>query len=86
MYQTIIVFSHCQINTCVYFVITAVNVIFPEHGSLSSASVGSVGEQFTEIFIKQPDNVGLVLGFLEEYDFHVRWPAVKLLTSLLANK
>lgn len=46
----------------------------------------NVGEQFTEIFIKQPDNVGLVLGFLEEYDFQVRWPAVKLLTSLLANK
>lgn len=62
------------------------SVMLSEHASLSPASVGSVGEQFTEIFIKQPDNVGLVLGFLEEYDFHVRWPAVKLLTSLLANK
>jgi len=69
-----------------YFVITAVNVILSEHASLSPASVGSVGEQFTEIFIKQPDNVVLVLGFLEEYDFHVRWPAVKLVTALLANK
>lgn len=57
-----------------------------EHTSLSPAAVGSVGEQFTEIFIKQPDNVVLVLGFLEEYDFHVRWPAVKLVTALLANK
>lgn len=57
-----------------------------EQTRLSSASVGSVGEQFTEIFIKKPDNVGLVLGFLEEYDFHVRWPAVRLLTSLLANR
>lgn len=75
-----------------YALDTLCNVTAPEsfedeeHASLSPASVGSVGEQFTEIFIKQPDNVGLVLGFLEEYDFHVRWPAVKLLTSLLANK
>ncbi|XP_049802866.1 general vesicular transport factor p115 [Schistocerca nitens] len=57
-----------------------------EHINLNSALVATIGEQFTEIFIKQPDNVGLVLGFLEEYDFHVRWPAVKLLTNLLANK
>jgi hypothetical protein len=69
-----------------YFVITAINVLLPEHANLSPTSMGSVGEQFTEIFIKQTDNVVLVLGFLEEYDFHVRWPAVKLLTALLANK
>lgn len=46
----------------------------------------NLGEQFTEMFVKNPHNVGLVLGFLEEYDFRVRWPAVKLLTSLLASK
>ncbi|CAH0395878.1 unnamed protein product [Bemisia tabaci] len=46
----------------------------------------NLGAQFTEIFIKQPDNVGLVLSFLEEYDFRVRWPAVKLLKSLLSSK
>ncbi|KAK4874155.1 hypothetical protein RN001_013515 [Aquatica leii] len=46
----------------------------------------NIGEQFTEIFIKNTDNVSLVLSFLEEYDFRVRWPAVKLLTSLLKNK
>lgn len=46
----------------------------------------NIGEQFTEMFIKTPENVSLVLGYLEEYDFRVRWPAVKLLTSLLANK
>jgi hypothetical protein len=69
-----------------YFVVTAINVILSEHASLSPASMGSVGEQFTEIFTKQPDNVVLVLGFLEDYDFHVRWPAVKLLTALLGHK
>ncbi|KAF5270697.1 hypothetical protein FQA39_LY01435 [Lamprigera yunnana] len=46
----------------------------------------NVGEQFTEMFIKTSDNVSLVLNFLEEYDFRVRWPAVKLITSLLNNK
>ncbi|KAK9885410.1 hypothetical protein WA026_010906 [Henosepilachna vigintioctopunctata] len=46
----------------------------------------NIGEQFTEMFIKNTENVALVLNFLEEYDFRVRWPAVKLLTSLLANK
>ncbi|XP_040823259.1 general vesicular transport factor p115 isoform X1 [Ochotona curzoniae] len=42
-----------------------------------------LGSQFTEIFIKQHENVTLLLSLLEEFDFHVRWPGVKLLTSLL---
>lgn len=45
-----------------------------------------IGEQFTEIFIKHPDSVGLILMFLEEFDFRVRWPALKLLTHLLGNR
>ncbi|KAL6264632.1 hypothetical protein P5V15_004733 [Pogonomyrmex californicus] len=45
-----------------------------------------IGEQFTEIFIKHPDSIKLVLVFLEEFDFRVRWPALKLLTHLLANR
>lgn len=46
----------------------------------------NIGEQFTEMFIKNADNVTTVLTFLEEIDFKVRWPAIKLLTSLLANR
>ncbi|KAG8515167.1 General vesicular transport factor p115 [Galemys pyrenaicus] len=42
-----------------------------------------LGSQFTEIFIKQQENVTLLLSLLEEFDFHVRWPGVRLLTSLL---
>lgn len=49
-------------------------------------SKNNIGEQFTEIFIKHSDSVGLVLAFLEEFDFRVRWPALKLLTYLLANR
>ncbi|XP_066089002.1 general vesicular transport factor p115 isoform X1 [Saccopteryx bilineata] len=44
-----------------------------------------LGSQFTEIFIKQQENVTLLLSLLEEFDFHVRWPGVKLLTSLLKH-
>ncbi|KAJ8683674.1 hypothetical protein QAD02_019466 [Eretmocerus hayati] len=46
----------------------------------------NIGEQFTEILIKDQDSVTQVLRFLEEYDFRVRWPALKLLSHLLANK
>lgn len=50
------------------------------------SSKNKIGEQFTEIFIKHSDSVGLVLAFLEDFDFRVRWPALKLLTHLLANR
>ncbi|XP_050512744.1 general vesicular transport factor p115 [Diabrotica virgifera virgifera] len=46
----------------------------------------NVGEQFTEMFLKNSENVTLILGFMEEYDFRVRWPAVRLMTSLVASK
>uniref|UniRef100_A0A4W4HHA6 General vesicular transport factor p115 n=1 Tax=Electrophorus electricus TaxID=8005 RepID=A0A4W4HHA6_ELEEL len=42
-----------------------------------------IGSQFTERFIQEPENVTLLLSLLEEFDFHVRWPGVKLLTALL---
>ncbi|KAK0159624.1 hypothetical protein PV327_010719 [Microctonus hyperodae] len=45
-----------------------------------------IGEQFTEIFIKQQDTVGLILSSLEDFDFRIRWPALKLLTNLVANR
>ncbi|KAJ7313284.1 hypothetical protein JRQ81_004570, partial [Phrynocephalus forsythii] len=45
-----------------------------------------LGSQFTEIFIKQHENVTLLLSYLEEFDFHVRWPGVKLLTVLLKQQ
>ncbi|XP_063074391.1 general vesicular transport factor p115 isoform X2 [Engraulis encrasicolus] len=45
-----------------------------------------VGAQFTEKFLQDPENITLLLTMLEEFDFHVRWPAVKLLTALLKNQ
>ncbi|NXO31937.1 USO1 factor, partial [Cisticola juncidis] len=52
----------------------------------SAKQVDDLGSQFTEIFIKQPENVTLLLTLVEEFDFHVRWPGVKLLTSLLKQQ
>ena len=46
----------------------------------------NVGEQFTEILIKTHESVSQVLRFLEEFDFRVRRPALKLLSNLLSNK
>ena len=38
------------------------------------------------MFVKTEDNVALLLSLLEEYEFHVRWPTVKLLSLLLKNR
>lgn len=46
----------------------------------------NVGEQFTEMFIKTAENVTLVMGYLEEYDFRVRRSAIQLITVLITNK
>uniref|UniRef100_A0A5F8H7W2 General vesicular transport factor p115 n=1 Tax=Monodelphis domestica TaxID=13616 RepID=A0A5F8H7W2_MONDO len=52
----------------------------------SSKQSDDLGSQFTEIFIKQQENVTLLLSLLEEFDFHVRWPGVRLLTTLLKQQ
>ncbi|XP_063537354.1 general vesicular transport factor p115 isoform X2 [Cydia strobilella] len=46
----------------------------------------NIGEQFTEMFIKDHHNIQLVLDLLDEFDFRVRLSAVQLLTSLLTNR
>ncbi|KAM9857260.1 general vesicular transport factor p115 isoform 1-T1 [Aulostomus maculatus] len=45
-----------------------------------------LGAQFTEAFIQDSEHITLLLTLLEEFDFHVRWPGVKLLTALLKNQ
>ncbi|KAK5899088.1 hypothetical protein CesoFtcFv8_008602 [Champsocephalus esox] len=45
-----------------------------------------LGAQFTEQFIQDHEHITLILSLLEEFDFHVRWPGVKLLTALLKNQ
>lgn len=45
-----------------------------------------MGLQFTEIFVKDQQNVVLLLDILGETDFHVRFNAIELLKVLLRNK
>ncbi|XP_033123088.1 general vesicular transport factor p115-like [Anneissia japonica] len=56
------------------------------NGEVKKADESHIGEQFTEIFIKKPENVTLILDLLVEFDFKVRWPAVKLLTALTVHR
>uniref|UniRef100_T1JUH9 Vesicle tethering protein Uso1/P115-like head domain-containing protein n=2 Tax=Tetranychus urticae TaxID=32264 RepID=T1JUH9_TETUR len=38
------------------------------------------------MFAKKTKNISLVIELIEEYDFKIRWPALKLITNLLRNK
>ncbi|KAM4603985.1 general vesicular transport factor p115 [Polymixia lowei] len=60
------------------------NVPVPDENAQKQAD--DLGAQFTEKFIQDSENVTLLLTLLEEFDFHVRWPGVKLLTALLKNQ
>ncbi|VUZ50236.1 unnamed protein product [Hymenolepis diminuta] len=44
-----------------------------------------LGKQFTEIFVKDPENVQLVLSFLSSYDMHLRRQTIQLLILMLQN-
>uniref|UniRef100_UPI003AAF40A8 general vesicular transport factor p115 isoform X1 n=1 Tax=Centroberyx gerrardi TaxID=166262 RepID=UPI003AAF40A8 len=60
------------------------NVSMPDENAQKQAD--DLGAQFTDKFIQDSENVTLLLTLLEEFDFHVRWPGVKLLTALLKNQ
>uniref|UniRef100_UPI0037E84409 general vesicular transport factor p115 isoform X2 n=1 Tax=Semicossyphus pulcher TaxID=241346 RepID=UPI0037E84409 len=57
-----------------------------EQDETAQKQADDLGAQFTETFIQDPEHVTLLLTLLEEFDFHVRWPGVKLLTALLKNQ
>ncbi|XP_075158337.1 general vesicular transport factor p115 [Haematobia irritans] len=77
----------CEIIS--YALDTLCNIVaseeFEEEADNPTVSV-NVGEQFTEMFIKNPEHVSCVMGYLEEYDFRVRRAAIQLLTTLIQNK
>ncbi|XP_051801555.1 general vesicular transport factor p115 isoform X4 [Acanthochromis polyacanthus] len=60
------------------------NVSMPDENAQKQAD--DLGAQFTDKFIQDPEHITLLLTLLEEFDFHVRWPGVKLLTALLKNQ
>ncbi|XP_039664922.1 general vesicular transport factor p115 isoform X6 [Perca fluviatilis] len=57
-----------------------------EQDEAAQKQADDLGAQFTEQFVQDPEHVTLLLALLEEFDFHVRWPGVKLLTALLKNQ
>ncbi|KAM9819215.1 general vesicular transport factor p115 isoform 4-T4 [Syngnathus typhle] len=57
-----------------------------EQDETAQKQADDLGAKFTEAFIQDPEHITLLLTMLEEFDFHVRWPAVKLLTALLRNQ
>ncbi|XP_061737012.1 general vesicular transport factor p115 isoform X3 [Nerophis ophidion] len=52
----------------------------------SQKQADDLGAKFTEAFIQNGEHITLLLTLLEEFDFHVRWPGVKLLTALLKSQ
>ncbi|TMW46982.1 hypothetical protein DOY81_007946 [Sarcophaga bullata] len=77
----------CEIVS--YALDTLCNIVtseeFDEEADNPEVSV-NVGEQFTEMFIKNSEHVTLIMGYLEEYDFRVRRASIQLLTTLIQNK
>nr|XP_045622193.1 general vesicular transport factor p115-like isoform X2 [Procambarus clarkii] len=77
-----------------YSLETLVNITSPEEypeeiedeGATLTGHASAVGEQFTEIFTKRQENIELLVNLLDEFDFKVRYPAVKLLINLLKNR
>merc|ERR1719402_589581 len=51
----------------------------------SREDITGVGEGFSEMFLKNKENITLLLNYMEEFDFKIRRPAVQLLTDLLTN-
>jgi len=62
------------------------NITSPELLDNEDAAAENVGEQFTEIVCKRSDNITLFLTIMEEYDFRIRLPVIRLLTNLLVNR
>ncbi|XP_037797564.1 general vesicular transport factor p115-like isoform X4 [Penaeus monodon] len=77
-----------------YALETLVNItapeVFPEETEDSETTVDNqsseIGEQFTEILTKRQENIALLVSLLDEFDFKVRYPTIKLLTNLLKNR
>ncbi|XP_038060951.1 general vesicular transport factor p115-like [Patiria miniata] len=77
-----------------YAVETLLNIICPtmdeedddfEHIDVEAREkeVRQLSEQFVDIFLKSTENITLMLGLLEEYEFRIRWPAIRLMTALI---
>jgi hypothetical protein len=69
-----------------YCVEILLNITSPTLLDDEDENMKEVGDQFTEIFTKKSENVTILLSILDEYDFRIRLPLIKLLTNLLTNR
>lgn len=69
-----------------YALESLLNITSPDLLEDEDASLSTMGEQFTEIIAKKPDNLTMLLSFMEEYDFRIRLPVIRLVTNLLINR
>lgn len=73
-------------ETASYILDTLCNITSSEVFEEETSNSTAVGEQFTEILLKKSENITTIINWLEEYDFQVRLPAIRLLLNLLVNK
>lgn len=69
-----------------YAVESLLNVTSPDLLEDEDPAMKHLGEQFTEIISKKAENLQDLLSLLEEYDFRIRLPLIRLLTNLLINR
>ena len=71
---------------CVGYALEAIlNVIALEEGEESTDEL-MLGANFAGIITKNPENVDLLLSLVEEFEFQIRRPTIRLLTALLSHK
>ena len=58
----------------------------PPPGKDPGAQDSSIRIQFSEAFLKNTENVTMLLNLLEDFDFQVRRPTTCLITTLLVNR
>ena len=69
-----------------YALESLLNITQPEPLEDEDPNMPPMGKQFTEILTKKTENVQSLLSVLDEYDFRVRLPGIKLMTNLLRNR
>ncbi|CAL4070066.1 unnamed protein product, partial [Meganyctiphanes norvegica] len=81
-------------ETVNYALETLVNITSPDvydeetedDDGIPSSQAEVLGEQFTEILTKRAENISLLVGMLDEFDFKIRYPTIRLLTNLIKNR
>lgn len=69
-----------------YAVEAILNVLLHEEGDENSTTEQLLGVKYANEIMKNIENVTLILSLVDEFDFSIRLPTVKLLTLLLSLK